>query len=156
VVNGFGINANGGTASSEGVEWTFGYLPVQGLTLQWTGAYTDAHLTSDAPSVDAASGARLPHAPKWGTSVDAEYKHAVFGNCSGFVGASYSYVGSRSSDFASSAATPPGQIVLPGYNNYGARLGLENGRYRLTLYGRISVTRVASLTMWPAVLRIRR
>jgi iron complex outermembrane recepter protein len=136
VVNGFAINANGGTATTEGVEWNFAYVPVQGLTFQWTGAYTDAKLTSDAPSIDAQSGARLPFAPKWGTSVDAEYKHTVFGSYSGFLGASYSYVGSRSSDFASTTATPSGQVVLPGYNTYGARLGLENGRYRLTLYGK--------------------
>ena len=136
IVGGFGINANGGTATTEGVEWTFGWRPVQELTVQLTGAYTDAHLTSDAPSLDAESGARLPYAPKWGTSVDAEYKRPVFGDYSGFFGASYSYVGSRSSDFASSTSTPPGQVVLPGYNTYGARIGLENGRYRLTLYGK--------------------
>jgi iron complex outermembrane recepter protein len=135
VVDGFGINANGGTARTEGVEWTFGYLPVQGLTFQWTGAFTDAYLTSPAPTLNANSGDRLPYAPKWGTSVDAEYKHTVFGNYSGFLGATYSYVGSRSSDFASSAATPAGQVVLPSYSTYGLRLGLENGRYRLTLYG---------------------
>jgi iron complex outermembrane recepter protein len=137
VINAFNINANGGTATTEGVEWTFGYVPVQGLTLQWTGAYTDAKLTSAAPPpIDAPSGAPLPFAPKWGTSVDGEYKHTVFGDYSGFLGATYSYVGSRSSDFASSTATPPGQVILPSYNTYGARLGLENGRYRLTLYGK--------------------
>ena len=136
LVNGFNINANGGTATTEGVEWNFGYVPVQGLTIQLTGAYTDAHLTSDAPTLNAVSGDRLPYAPKWGTSVDAEYKHLAFGDYSGFFGASYSYVGSRSSDFASSSTSPAGQVVLPSYNTYGARLGLENGRYRLTLYGK--------------------
>ena len=45
VVNGIGINANGGKAKSQGVEWTFAYVPVHGLTLGWTGAYTDAKLT---------------------------------------------------------------------------------------------------------------
>ena len=34
VVNGFGINGNGGTARSQGFEWEIGYLPVQGLTFQ--------------------------------------------------------------------------------------------------------------------------
>jgi outer membrane receptor protein involved in Fe transport len=136
VVGGFGINANGGTARSQGVEWTFGYVPVEGLTLQWTGAYTDAYLTSDAPAINAVSGDRLPYAPKWGTSLDAEYKRTAFGDFSGFIGATYSYVGDRSSDFATSSATPPGQVVLPSYNTYGARLGLENGRYRLTLYAK--------------------
>ena len=60
----FGINANGGTARSQGLEWTFGYLPVQGLTFQWTGAYTDAKLTSDAPAINASNGDPLPYAPE--------------------------------------------------------------------------------------------
>ena len=136
VVSGFGINANGGTARSQGFEWNFAYLPVQGLTFQWTGAYTDAKLTSPAPAINANSGDPLPYAPKWGTAVDAEYKRPVFGNYSGFVGATYSYVGSRSSDFASSPATPPGQAILPSYNTYAARLGLENGQYRISVYGK--------------------
>jgi iron complex outermembrane receptor protein len=135
-VGGFGINANGGTARSQGLEWAFSYLPVQGLTFQWTGAYTDAKLTSAAPSIDANSDDRLPYAPKWGTSVDGEFLRPVSGNLSGFLGVTYSYVGARSSDFASSAATIPGQVVLPSYNTYGARMGLESGPYRLTLYGK--------------------
>jgi iron complex outermembrane recepter protein len=136
VIGGFGINANGGTARSQGLEWTLGYLPVQGLTFQWTGAYTDAKLTSADPSIDASSGDRLPFAPKLGTSVDGEYKRTAFGDFSGFLGATWSYVGSRSSDFNSSTATPPGQVILPSYSTFALRLGLENSRYRLSLYGK--------------------
>lgn len=136
VVNGFNINANAGTARTEGVEWNFAYVPLQGLTFQWTGAYSDALLTSDAPTLGAFSGNRLPWVPKWSTAIDAEYKHAAFGNFDAFVGGTWSYVGEQSSDFASSATTPPGQLVLPTYSTYGARLGLENDRYRITLYGK--------------------
>jgi iron complex outermembrane receptor protein len=135
-VAGFGINANGGTARSQGFEWSFAYLPVRGLTFQWTGAYTDAKLTSDAPSINAKSGDRLPYAPEWGNALDVEYKRPTVGNYNGFVGATWAYVGSRSSDFASSAATPPGQVVLPSYSSYSARLGLENDHYQFTFYGR--------------------
>jgi outer membrane receptor protein involved in Fe transport len=133
VISGFGINANGGTARSQGFEWSFAYLPVQGLTFQWTGAYTDAKLTSDAPAINAISGDPLPYAPKWGTSVDAEYKRPAFGDYNYFVGGTWSYVGSRSSDFASSAT---GQVVLPSYSTYAARLGLDNGHYSIALYGK--------------------
>ena len=52
VVDNIGINTNGGKARSQGVEWTFAYVPVHGLTFDWTGAYTDAKLTSDAPAVN--------------------------------------------------------------------------------------------------------
>ncbi len=76
VVDNFGINANGGTARTQGLEWNFAYLPVQGLTFQWTGAFTQAKLTSAAPDLNAVSGAYLPYVPKWSTALDGEYKHA--------------------------------------------------------------------------------
>ncbi len=136
VVGGFGINGNGGTARSQGVEWQFGYVPVQGLKFEWTGAYTDAKLTSPAPALYANSGDPLPYAPKWGTALDGEYDWALYADYQGFVGATWSYVGSRSSDFASSTATPPGQIVLPSYNTTDVRLGVQKGHYKVTLYGK--------------------
>ncbi len=135
VVNQVGINGNGGTARSQGLEWNFAYLAAQGLTFQWTGAYTDAQLTSDAPTIGALDGSSLPWVPKWSTAVDGEYKHAAFGGFDGFIGATYSYVGKRSTDFAS-AATATGQTEVGSYNTYDARLGLDNGRYRVTLYGK--------------------
>ena len=136
VVNGFGVNANGGTARSQGFEWAFGYLPVHGLTFQLTGAYTDAKLTSDAPDLYASDGDPLPYAPKWSGSLDGQYEWAAFADYKALVGATWSYVDSRSSDFASSTATPPGQITLPSYNTWGVRFGFENARYRFSLYGK--------------------
>jgi iron complex outermembrane recepter protein len=134
-VNGFGINGNGGTARSQGLEWTFGYVPVHGLTFQWTGAYTDAKLTSDSPTLNAFSGDSLPYAPKWGTAIDGQYEWSWFSGFDGFVGLTWSYVGTRASDFGSSAATPPGQVDLPSYNTTALRLGIDNHRYRVSLYG---------------------
>ncbi len=135
-VEGFGINGNGGTARSDGLEWTVGYVPLHGLTFQWTGAYTDAKLTSDAPALNAVSGAELPYAPKWGTSLDGVYEWPLFASFKGFVGATWSFVGSRTSDFGSSAAAIPGQIELPSYNTTALRLGIENDLYRVSLYGK--------------------
>lgn len=135
-VAGFGINGNGGTARSDGLEWTVGYVPLHGLTFQWSGAYTDAKLTSDAPALNAASGAELPYAPKWGTSLDGVYEWPAFATFKGFVGATWSFVGKRTSDFASSAAATPGQVDLPSYNTTAVRFGLENDHYRVSLYGK--------------------
>jgi outer membrane receptor protein involved in Fe transport len=136
VVDAFGVNGNGGTARSQGIEWQFGYVPVHGLKIQWTGAYTDAKLTSPAPALNANSGDPLPYAPKWSTALDGEYDWTLIQDTQGFVGATWSYVGSRSSDFASSAATPPGQMVLPSYNTTDVRLGVKKGHYTVTLYGK--------------------
>lgn len=134
VVDNIGINANGGKARSQGVEWTFAYVPVHGLTLGWTGAYTDAKLTSPAPAVNGNSGDPLPYAPKWGTSLDGEYRWDLFANFKGFVGGAWSYVGSRSTDFASSPTG--GQLDLSSYNTFEARFGLDSAHYRVTLYGK--------------------
>ncbi len=134
VVDNIGINANGGKARSQGVEWTFGYVPVHGLTVNWTGAYTDAKLTSSAPAVNGNPGDPLPYAPKWGTTLDGEYDWNLFANFKGFVGAAWSYVGTRSTDFASSPAG--GQLEVPSYNTFEARVGLDSAHYRVMLYGK--------------------
>jgi outer membrane receptor protein involved in Fe transport len=42
----------------------------------------------------------------------------------------------RSTDFGSSADAVPTQVGLPSYNSFAARIGLENARYRVTLYGK--------------------
>jgi iron complex outermembrane recepter protein len=136
VVDGFGINGNGGTANSKGLEWTFGYVPVHGLTLQWTGAYTDAKLTSDAPALNAVSGNELPFAPKWSTTLDGEYDFPLFSNFKGFLGATWSFVGNRLTDFSSSTATPAGQLDLASYNTTALRLGVQSDLYRVSLYAK--------------------
>ncbi|MGO9934333.1 MAG: TonB-dependent receptor [Steroidobacteraceae bacterium] len=135
VVNNFGVNGNGGTAKSQGLEWTFGYIPVHGLNFTWTGAYTDAYLTAPAPGVNGQEGDPLPYAPKWSSSLDGEYDWAAFADYKAFVGATWSYVGSRSSDFGSNPAGT-GQVDLPVYNTVGARVGLDNNHYRVMVYGK--------------------
>jgi iron complex outermembrane recepter protein len=134
-VNGFGINGNGGTAKSQGFEWTFGYVPVHGLTLQWTGAYTDAKLTSPAPAVGGNDGDPLPYAPKWSTSFDGEYDWAAFSDFKYFVGTQWAYVGTRNTGFGTA---PSGltQVSLPSYDTWSVRLGLQNDKYRVSLYGK--------------------
>jgi iron complex outermembrane receptor protein len=134
-VDTFGINGNGGKAKSQGFEWAVGYLPVHGLTLNWTGAYTDAKLTTPAPAVNGNTGDRLPYAPKWGTSLDGEYDAAAFANWQYFVGATWTYVGARMTDFGSNVAGDE-QFRLSSYNTYGARIGLDNDHWRWTLYGK--------------------
>jgi iron complex outermembrane receptor protein len=155
-VDGFAINGNGGTARTQGVEWTVGYTPLHGLKFEWSGAYTEAKLTSPATALDANSGNPLPYAPKWGTSLDGEYDWVLFGDLKAFAGATWSYVGARSSDFASApaaVATPdstPGQIVLPSYNTTAVRLGVDKGQYRFTVFGK-NLTDARGITDYESV-----
>jgi iron complex outermembrane recepter protein len=141
-VDNFGINANGGTATSKGLEWTFELTPVQGLNLTLTGAYVDAYLTSDAPAAGGLNGDELPYAPKWTNSLDAAYRWRAFGDFDAFAGATWSYIGSRANDFAATAAVVGNAIVfernpraeLSGYDTLNLRAGLDDGRWSFELY----------------------
>jgi iron complex outermembrane receptor protein len=135
----FGINANGGTARSKGVEWTLGLTPVTGLTFTLTGAYVDAYLTSPAPEAGGNDGDPLPYAPKWSTSLDGAYTWRAFGDYNAFAGATWSYIGSRFNDFsalpgATGAFEPEPRPDLPSYNTVNLRAGIEDGRWTFELY----------------------
>jgi outer membrane receptor protein involved in Fe transport len=153
-VDDFGVNGNGGTARTQGLEWTVEYSPLHGLQLEWTGAYTEATLTSPAPGLYANSGDPLPWAPKWGTSLDGEYDWVLVGDFKAFAGATWSYVGARSSDFASAPpvapSVNPGQIVLPSYNTTAVRLGVDKGQYRFTVFGK-NLTDARGITDYESV-----
>jgi iron complex outermembrane recepter protein len=138
---GFGINANGGTARTKGLEWTLGLTPVTGLTFTLTGAYVDAYLTSPAPDAGGNDGDQLPYVPKWSTSLDGAYTWRAFGDYNAFAGATWSYVGSRFNDFSTTAGAtgalePNPRPDLPSYNAVDLRAGLENGRWTFELYGK--------------------
>ncbi|MGH8289893.1 MAG: TonB-dependent receptor [Steroidobacteraceae bacterium] len=142
LVQDIGINANGGTATSKGLEWSLGLTPVDGLTFTLAGAYVDAYLTSDATEAGGLSGDPLPYAPKWSNSLDADYTWKVFADYNAFAGATWSYIGSRASDFGTTTNVVNGAIVfepnpradLGGYNTLDVRAGLDNGRWRFELY----------------------
>src|SRR3546814_11002496 len=66
VINGFGLNANGGKAKSDGFEFTATLKPTRGLVASLNGAYTHARLTTDTdPNVGGLAGDRLPFVPQF-------------------------------------------------------------------------------------------
>jgi outer membrane receptor protein involved in Fe transport len=136
---GFGINANGGTARSKGLEWTLGLTPATGLAFTLTGAYVDAYLTSPAPDAGGSDGDHLPFVPKWSTSLDGAYTWRAFDDFNAFAGATWSYFGPRAAGFgatpgAGGALQPEPRPELPSYDTVNLRAGLENGRWTLELY----------------------
>jgi iron complex outermembrane recepter protein len=141
-VDDVGINANGGTATSKGFEWSFGLTPVEGLNFTLTGAYVDADLTADAPAAGGVDGNQLPYAPKWTNSLDAAYTWKAFADYNAFAGATWSYIGARASDFSATPNIVNDAIIfepnpraeLGGYNTLNLRAGLDNGRWTLSLY----------------------
>lgn len=123
--------ANGGTAVSRGFEWAFNYVPIDGLTLGFNGAYTDAHLTENTPpGTGGFEGDRLPGSVRWQTAVSADYRWPMFG-VTGFVGADWRYSGDRFADFT--AAT---RQHMDSYNIVDLRAGVEAERWTVSVYAK--------------------
>lgn len=133
-------NANGGGAESQGLEWTATLTPADGLTLAWTGAYTDAQLTDDTDPivVGGADGDPLPYAPEWASTLDVNYEWSVFGDATAYVGGSWRYVGNQSNGFPGTGGVLHGaqQIELPSYNLLDLRTGIDFETFTLSLFAK--------------------
>ncbi len=79
VVNNIGVLANGGQATSNGVELSLGVRPITGLELGLNGSYTDATFDTDVPALSATAGQRLPNIPQWQGSITADYYFPLWG-----------------------------------------------------------------------------
>jgi len=133
VINNTGVDINGGSARSQGFEWNAQWIPLENLTLSWGGAYTDAQLTSNTPAlVGGHSGDPLPWAPKWTSSLSADYRFTPMGDWTPYLGGSWRYVGNRASDFQ----TVGSQVDLPSYNALDARVGVDWNNWEAEIYAK--------------------
>jgi outer membrane receptor protein involved in Fe transport len=133
VVNGVAITANGGKAVSDGVEWAATLAPVEGLRLGWSGAYSDAHLTEDAPpAVGGKDGDPLPRAPKFNTTFTADYEWTLADGYDAFAGATLQYNDKQSGNYTTGFSFR--QLVLPSYTIMNLRAGVKTDRYTLSAY----------------------
>ena len=136
VVNGVGVNANGGTAESQGVEFKATASPGSGLTLTFSGAYTDAELTQDTdPVVGGLDGDPLPFVPEWSLTLGGDYEWAAFGDSTAYVGGHVSYTGERTADFGNRNAA--GDLrEADAYTTVDLRAGIIRDRWSIELYGK--------------------
>lgn len=133
VIQGFGANANGGSAVSKGVEASLTFVPVTGFTLSANGAYTQANLTQDTPAaVGGLNGDRLPYSPHISGALNADYEHELRSGASVFVGGSLRVTGQRYSDFNPAPAF--NHISLPSYATVDLRAGVELRKVRVEVY----------------------
>lgn len=79
VVNNNSGLVNGGAATSNGLEFTIGYQPIKSLVFGINGAYTDATLDDDAPSLEGKAGDRLPFIPEFTGALTADYYFPIGG-----------------------------------------------------------------------------
>jgi outer membrane receptor protein involved in Fe transport len=136
-VNDVGINANGGTATSQGFEFTATANPVSGLSLTFTGAYTDAKLTEDTDPdlVGGFDGDPLPWVPDWSLGLGADYEWNVFADAKAYVGGLVAYTGKRTDEFLNRDAN--GNIrEADAYTTLDLRTGILWDRWSIELYGK--------------------
>jgi iron complex outermembrane receptor protein len=136
VVNDVGINANGGTAESKGLEFSAAMRATEGLSLNFTGAYTDAYLTEDTdPVVGGLDGDPLPWVPEWSLALGADYEWSVLGDSTAYVGGQVAYTGDRTADF--SIRDADGDIrEAEAYTTVDLRTGLLRENWSIELYAK--------------------
>jgi outer membrane receptor protein involved in Fe transport len=137
VVNGFGINANGGTAESKGLELSASARS-GGLSVTLSGAYTDAKLTQDTdPAVGGLDGDALPYVPKWALALGGDYEWSAFGDATAYVGGQVSYRGDREANFDNRLGPPTlARREADAYTQVDLRTGVLWKKWSLELYGK--------------------
>jgi outer membrane receptor protein involved in Fe transport len=145
------FNDNAGRARSRGLELSGDVRPIGGLSLSGNLAYTQAELRSPAPDIGGSVGDALPYSPKWSGAISADYEHPLTESIAGFVGASWRYIGRRSSDFD----THIGQLRLPSYNTLDLRVGARMSHWSLEAFARNvtdrrGITSTSSVGLAPA------
>ncbi len=131
-VSGFGVNINGGSARSKGIEFSGLLRPVKGLTLSANGAYVDAYLTQDVAAFSALSGDQLPYTAKFSGTLAADYERPLSGAVNGTAGISWRYTGHRESAFDLTY----GQRRLGAFSQVDAHAGVTFDRFRLDAFVR--------------------
>lgn len=139
--NNFTFLTSGGQAKSKGLEATIAWIAAPGLKLSANASYNDATLTKDAPyPSNGKRGDPLPYAPQFTLGLSGDYDFALGGGWHGYVGASYQYVGERSTDFAFSypiaGVLPPlpSSPTIPGYHTINLRAGVNRGQWNIDAY----------------------
>jgi outer membrane receptor protein involved in Fe transport len=125
-----GINqlVNAGNARIQGLEAAFHYRVLSDLTLNGSGSYTDARLTSTSTALGVDyTGARLPLSPKYNFAVDANYRFGIGQGYSGALDVSDVWVGERNYGYYDSALDP--LYKLPAYNTVNLNLAVYTPRH---------------------------
>jgi iron complex outermembrane receptor protein len=137
-VNNFGVNVNGGGATSDGVEATFSARPTSELSLSLNAAYTDTELDDDTgPLVGGVKGDQLPFTPELSIGASADYEWSVGTDATVYVGASVRYLSDQTGAFDFAYRTANGkQREIPSYEVLDLRTGVLLGRYSIELYAK--------------------
>lgn len=139
VINGFGLNANGGKAKSEGFEFTATLRPTRGFVVSLNGAYTRARLTNDTdPNVGGLAGDRLPFTPEFNWNANADYTWSLGGETEAFVGASLRSLSKQRANFDAGFGAAYGldRPTVPAYEVIDLRAGVDFGAVSVDVFAK--------------------
>ena len=133
----FSFNGNGGSAKSDGVEFTGIVRPTPGWEVSLNGALTNARLTSDAPAANGFRGDKLPFNPRYSLGLNSDYQWTMGNDVKPFVGASLRFLSSQRGDFDAVYIAAIGRrAVVPSYTVVDLRAGFDVGKYTFEVYAR--------------------
>jgi len=123
---------NFGTAVSQGFDLQGEFRPIQGLALNGSMSYTDAHYTQtvfvpgSTTQLLAKNGDELLNTPKWQGDFGAQYTWAVFNNVDAYARADVNYTGDYFRTYSSTvngyiALIRNGQAVTDGSMRFGVK-----------------------------------
>ena len=134
---------NAGEISTKGIELDFLSRPIEGLSLSGGIAYTDAQIESfnvppnSPPSATDRSGERLPFAPEWKGSLNADYQWNLTSSLDMFLNGTISYTSSQYTDLPGTPGPNP-LVEVDAYTLVDAAVGVAatTGAWRVALLGK--------------------
>jgi outer membrane receptor protein involved in Fe transport len=132
--------ANGGNATTKGLELTSSFSPFQGLTLGYNAAYTQAAFTGVNPGLQyVLPGYQLSNVPQWAMSLTATYEWMLTADWHAHAGGGCRWVdqewGSTSTVQSRSLGGAP-TVALPSYTALDLNAGAAKGPLSVRLFAR--------------------
>ncbi|MBD9667869.1 TonB-dependent receptor [Variovorax sp. VRV01] len=130
---GFTFVTNAGAARIKGSELTLNWKPSKEWRFTANAAAIDARLTEDAPGLGAKAGTRLPHTPRFATTLGVTRNFSLADHPA-YVGISARYTGKRDAGYRGSTALP--SIMMPAYTLVDLQAGIDFKRFSVSAYVR--------------------
>ncbi|MBB6093756.1 outer membrane receptor protein involved in Fe transport [Povalibacter uvarum] len=137
-VNDFGVNLNGGDATSEGLEFTAVAHLSDAFRVSLNGAYTDAQLEDDTPELSGGlEGDALPFTPEWSLGLNADYEWSIGAQSTAYVGGALRYLSDQIGSYDLDYRLANGrQREIPSYEVLDLQTGVDFGRFSIELYAK--------------------
>lgn len=130
---GFTFVTNAGSARIKGSELTLNWKPSKEWRFTANAAAIDARLTEDATGLGAKAGTRLPHTPRFATTLGVTRNFSLADHPA-YVGISARYTGKRDAGYRGSTSLP--SIMMPAYTLVDLQAGIDFKRFSVSAYVR--------------------